>query len=239
MTKIKKRYGKHGGYLPHCVDRDIKRRIKKEEVNNPEYYIRVDDEYFIMNEAIAMDTYKHIGLGAFGFLLLYLIVAPLKNLDISFFFSFFLFLVGCLHIIYYYTHPKKELILDRMHGNITFPNYFYGKPFTMPFKDCLAAWSMKNAGSAPTTPRLSLLHPNGYTSTDVMGVDILEDWCFMVWYMDKNRPLPPGTAFDEYRQQDFERRKAAGFPEPLFPGDFHTPERTPTQHKERKLIGGW
>ncbi|WP_282132299.1 hypothetical protein [Cellulophaga baltica] len=45
--KIKKRYGKHGGYLPHCVDRDITRRIKKEEANNPEYYIRVDDQFFI------------------------------------------------------------------------------------------------------------------------------------------------------------------------------------------------
>ncbi|MEL0650792.1 hypothetical protein V6246_05115 [Algibacter sp. TI.3.09] len=237
--KIKKRYGKHGGYLPHCVDRDVKRRIKKEEVNNPEYYIRVDNEFFIMNEAIAMDTYKHIGFLFYGALLLTIIVRLSHNKDVSLLFTSLLFIIGCLHIIYYYTHPKKELILDRMNGNITFPNYFYGKPFTMPFKDCLAAWSMKNVGVAPTTPRLSLLHPNGYTSTDVMGGDVLEDWSFMVWYMDKNRPLPPGTAFDEYRLQDFERRKAEGFPKPLYPGSFATPERTSSQHKERKIIGGW
>ncbi|QXP59319.1 hypothetical protein [Olleya sp. HaHaR_3_96] len=237
--KIKKRYGKHGGYLPHCVDRAVKRHIKKEEVNDPEYYIRVDDKYFIKNEAIASDSFKYAGFGAFGFLLLALIVATLKNESINYFFVSLFFLVGCLSIIYYYTHQKKELILDRMSGNITFPNYFYGKAFTIPFKDCLAAWSMKNVGSAPTPPSLSLLHPNGYTSTDVMGGDVLEDWTFMVWYMDKNRPLPPGTAFDEYRLQDFERRKAEGFPKPLYPGSFATPERTPSQHKERKIIGGW
>ena len=65
MTKIKKRYGKYGGYLPHCVDRDIKRRIKKEEVNDPKYYIQVDDKYFIKNEALAVEMYKYFGLGAF------------------------------------------------------------------------------------------------------------------------------------------------------------------------------
>lgn len=26
-----------------------------------------------------------------------------------------------------------------------------------------------------------------------------ESWSCYVWYMDKNRPLPPGTAFDEFR----------------------------------------
>ncbi|ADV48971.1 hypothetical protein Celal_1662 [Cellulophaga algicola DSM 14237] len=237
--KIKKRYGKYGGYLPHCVDRDIIRRIKKEEANNPEYYIRVDDKFFILNEALITDSYKHIGFFIYGISLLYIIGRFSINKEISFGFSFLLILAGSLSILYYYKHPKKELILDRMNGMITFPNYFYFKPFTMPFEDCLVAWSVKNSGASPTAPRLSLLHPNGFTSTDVMGADILEDWCFMNWYMDKNRPLPPGTAFDEYRLQDFERRKAEGFPKPLFPGSFHTPERTPSQHRQRKEIGGW
>ncbi|WP_158975204.1 hypothetical protein [Cellulophaga sp. L1A9] len=237
--KIKKRYGKYGGYLPHCVDRDIIRRIKKEEANNPEYYIRVDDKFFILNEALITDSYKHIGFFIYGLLLFITILRLGAGKEINFFLSFIFFLIGSLSIFYYHNHPKKELILDRMNGMITFPNYFYFKPFTMPFEDCLVAWSVKNSGVSPTAPRLSLLHPNGFTSTDVMGADILEDWCFMNWYMDKNRPLPPGTAFDEYRLQDFERRKAEGFPKPLIPGTFHTPERTPSQHRQRKEIGGW
>ncbi len=57
--------------------------------------------------------------------------------------------------------------------------------------------------------------------------------------MDKNRPLPPGSAFDSYRQMDYERRKAAGFPYPLFPSEIPTPESTPEQQEERERIGGW
>ncbi|WP_199271504.1 hypothetical protein [Cellulophaga sp. L1A9] len=57
--------------------------------------------------------------------------------------------------------------------------------------------------------------------------------------MDKNRPLPPGDAFDEYRLQDFERRKAEGFPRPGYPSTIPTPEATPEQQAEREKIGGW
>lgn len=57
----------------------------------------------------------------------------------------------------------------------------------------------------------------------------------MVWYMDKNRPLPPGTDFDAYREKDFERRKAEGFPPPLYYSTgILTPEATPAQQLERE-----
>ncbi|MDH7446814.1 hypothetical protein [Aquimarina sp. 2201CG14-23] len=67
----------------------------------------------------------------------------------------------------------------------------------------------------------------------------LNDWNFIFSYMDKNRPLPSGDAFDEYRQQDYERRKAEGFPKPLYPSSIKTPEATKEQQKERLEIGGW
>ena len=243
MTKIKKRYGKWGGYLPHCVDRNVPSRITIEEVKEPkyQYYLQVNDKFFRLNLALASDTYRTMGFMTYG-VLLFLIIGRLSiGEEISYFGSFVFFLLGSLFMLYYYKHPKKELVLDRIAGEITFPNYFYGKPFKMPFKDCLVAWSVKNAGVVPSGPSLSLFHPNGFTSTDIniSGIDVLEDWCFMVWYMDKNRPLPPGSAFDQYRQQDFERRKAEGFPKPLFPGSFPTPEFTKKQQAERKRVGGW
>ena len=40
--------------------------------------------------------------------------------------------------------------------------------------------------------------------------------------------------FDPYRQQDFERKKAAGFPPPLYKSTFPTPEATPQQQAERE-----
>ena len=62
---------------------------------------------------------------------------------------------------------------------------------------------------------------------------------FFFWYMDKNRPLPPDKSFDAHRQADFERRKAEGFPRPLYPSDVPTPEYTEEQQRERERIGGW
>ena len=47
--------------------------------------------------------------------------------------------------------------------------------------------------------------------------------------MDKNRPLPPGEAFDPYRKKDFQRRKAEGFPPPLYPSYIDTPEDSESQ----------
>lgn len=41
--------------------------------------------------------------------------------------------------------------------------------------------------------------------------------------MDKNRPLPPHTDFEEYRGQYFIRRKKARFPKPMFLAYFDTP----------------
>ena len=61
-------------------------------------------------------------------------------------------------------------------------------------------------------------------------------WSFTVWYMDKNRPLPPGTAFDAYREKDFERRKAEGFPKPLYKSTIPTPEATPEQQLVREAF---
>ena len=56
----------------------------------------------------------------------------------------------------------------------------------------------------------------------------------------KNRPLPPGEAFDPYRKKDFQRRKAEGFPPPLYPSYIDTPEDSESQkelsqlHREEK-----
>ena len=69
--------------------------------------------------------------------------------------------------------------------------------------------------------------------------DIYAFWDFVVWYMDKNRPLPPGTAFDPYREADFQRRKAEEFPKPLYKSYIPTPEATRRQQLERERIGKW
>jgi len=59
--------------------------------------------------------------------------------------------------------------------------------------------------------------------------DNYDSMTLLTWYMDRNRPLPPCDYFKPYRQQDFERRKAEGFPPPLYPAFFSTPEDTKEQ----------
>lgn len=45
--------------------------------------------------------------------------------------------------------------------------------------------------------------------------ELFETHSFLQWYMDKNRPLPPGKVFDEYRLRDYETRKSRGLNKPL------------------------
>ncbi|WP_417786018.1 hypothetical protein [Tenacibaculum sp.] len=253
MAKIKKRYGKWGGYLEKLIYEKPKRTIEKENVVIEkeyytkeyrskelvkDYYTRADNEFFIMPSA-PDNIYMYIGIALMILISLFILLRELKGVAHNILFYIFFYCLGAFFIAYYYTRPKKSLVLDRLEGLITVPNTLYFKAHTMPFQDALAAWSVKNSGVLPISPRLSLFHPNGFTSRDVMGLYVIEDWSFIVWFMDKNRPLPPGSAFDEYRQADFERRKAAGFPMPLFPSHFDTPEATPEQQAERKRIGGW
>ncbi|WP_158250522.1 hypothetical protein [Aquimarina sp. I32.4] len=40
--------------------------------------------------------------------------------------------------------------------------------------------------------------------------------------MDQNRPLPPGIAFDPYREKDLKCRNAEENPPPLYPSDINT-----------------
>ena len=72
---------------------------------------------------------------------------------------------------------------------------------------------------------LALLHQNKLTAySAILESTPLQSWSFIVWYMDKNRPLPPGKVFDPYRQKDYERRKKEGFPKPLYQSWIATPE---------------
>ena len=129
------------------------------------------------------------------------------------FFLILYFLIGILYIVYHYTHPPKKIILDRLNGIITFPGVFYGKPITMPFDKVLAALKL-NGKNGPVS--LGFYH-HKILATDIhIDYRPISSWSFIVWYMDKNRPLPPGKVFDPYRKRDYERRKAEGFLEPLY-----------------------
>ena len=144
----------------------------------------------------------------------------------------------CLYPVVIALDPtKKKIILDRKNGEITFPERFpvscVGYFITIPFSDVKLGIRFRGTAHYNIGLRLAILYPNGQNRTVIEG-NATDAFAFFVWYMDKNRPLPPGELFDRYRQKDFERRKAEGFPPPLYPSSIPTPEATPEQQKERE-----
>ena len=83
----------------------------------------------------------------------------------------------------------------------------------MPFDKVSAALKFNGIGAGESL---------GFSHHKILATDIdldytpIKSWSFIVWYMDKNRPLPPGKVFDPYRKRDYERRKAEGVLEPLY-----------------------
>ena len=133
-----------------------------------------------------------------------------------------------LCLAYLYTKPHKECIFNREDGLVTFPGFLWDKNITMPIEKLIFRISGPG-GTGGSAFKLQIQRPDRFKTKyfSSLGNNCYQDLSFVLWYMDKNRPLPPGDAFDEYRDQDFERRKAAGFPKPMFPSTFETPEATP------------
>ncbi|CAA0170836.1 hypothetical protein [Tenacibaculum maritimum] len=149
-------------------------------------------------------------------------------------------LPGVLTIIYGFVAPIKYLVYDRMNGIITVTRAFRSS-VAIPFSSGYGLKGYSNTSPGVISAQLNFV--SSKKKPRVGGIIthnlVEENWSFMVWYMDKNRPLPPGSAFDAYREQDYQRRKAAGFPRPLYPSVIETPEATKEQQAERKRIGGW
>ena len=145
-------------------------------------------------------------------------------------------LLSILHITYYITMPKnKEHIMDRKKGRITFPSSFWDPNITMSF-DKLKFFKPGGGTNAIAAPGIKIVNTKKFRAPFTFSLNTsngTDDMTLLTWYMDRNRPLPPVERFESYRQQDFERRKAEGFPPPLYPAFFVTPEDTPEQQAER------
>ena len=135
--------------------------------------------------------------------------------------------------------PYKELILNREEGTISMPRAFKKENVVISFEEGDGIVKFTAGGGAAPDVYLVFLHKNRKKGGHLSHSDIYAFWDFVVWYMDKNRPLPPGTAFDPYREADFQRRKAEEFPKPLYKSYIPTPEATRSQQLERERIGKW
>ena len=141
--------------------------------------------------------------------------------------------------IYFFTLPDKKIIFDRLNGTVTYPVKGHNADFVrLPFEK-LKAYSYSYADEYDHGVRLIIKNPvdkrGSATVSWILDNDkAFELWSYYVWYMDKNRPLPPGEMLDTYREKDFGRRKKEGFPKPIYVSLIPTPEATPEQLKERQ-----
>ena len=197
-------------YFPHII---LERPRGKNEMCKENGITRADDQFYIVDKSLYTGKmYMYIGVVFLVFTSFGAFSRDAFEIP-GVFFLILYFLIGILLIVYHYTHPPKKIILDRLNGIITFPGVFYGKPITMPFDKVSAALKFNGIGAG-----VSL----GFSHHKILATDIdldytpIKSWSFNVWYIVKNRPLPPGIVYDHDRQKDYERRKAEGFPEPLY-----------------------
>ncbi len=233
--KLKKYY--------HRVKKIIhsKPKIYKKTKYSKKDYKLIDDD-FIVTRTGSMATPVTGGGVSLMFVLGLLLIPTSKPLsEAGWFIVILCSILTVFFIIYGISMPKKEHILNRRDGLITMTGFLWQPNITMDFNKAEFAYST-GGENAVGGFMLQVIRPNKWQTFDlftVFGGDCYEDMSFIVWYMDRNRPLPPEEAFDEFRQADYERRKAAGFPKPLYRSNIATPEATKEQRAERKRIGGW
>ena len=140
---------------------------------------------------------------------------------------------------YAFIAPYEELILNREEGTISLHKPYKKDNIIIPFEEGDGFLDLTGPSIGPYYILKFSFKDKPFEGGTLAELYLEEFWEFVVWYMDKNRPLPPGTAFDPYREADFQRRKAEGFPKPLYKSYIPTPEATRRQQLERERIGKW
>ena len=125
------------------------------------------------------------------------------------------FLISIFLILYYYKIGTPKIIFNRENGTVTFPEGFKKRPKTYNFDDTVF---YVGYGTAQLGARhLGIRVRGGKKGYIVASMTAENAGAFYTWYMDKNRPLPPGDRFDGYRKEDAKRLRDLGYPEPLYP----------------------
>ncbi|CAA0162745.1 hypothetical protein [Tenacibaculum maritimum] len=223
---------------PTVYDKDFTVYEKNGELSD-----HADDKVFFRSFAFLLTSNLYWGIG--GIVVGVWLIASTENnqqriLPI-------LLILGGLFWMFYGLYANKNykiFELNRLTGMVTYPDSYFRKPLKGRFKELHAVITVTGGVDDYVDSEylkfVNTFNPRRFTLLYTFyGSEPYKDWSFYVWYMDKNRPLPPGEIFDAYRERDFERRKKLGFPKPLYGSNIPTPEATPAQQAERERIGGW
>lgn len=182
-------YDDHGVYLYNKI---LEEDGKEEAISHVLFSIRVDN--FMGASPIGTIIFC-LGLFAFAFWLLFYFVRMFSN-------------------ILTFNRDLGTVTLQRL----SVRKFFRYKTYTANFHDYnsfrfrVISTTFKHGHSLS----LAMVFAQDNYQYDALQ-DIDKYVTFYTHYMDRNRPLPEGKIFDPYREADFERRKAEGFPKPLYP----------------------
>ncbi len=222
--------------------------------NNKNYYVTLNE-----NEIKLKKFSRKLGFRTSIYIYISLIIAltivlPYLTFDDfmqdDYYYVYLLLALPCLLLlitnsIQYFKSPDNiNIIFDRKNGLLTMPKKNEWKQFTIPFQHLRAIIKFEVTGTQSLYFLNEIVPPKPWRELYLLmdmyifgsNASKLYSWSFYVWYMDRNRPLPPGSAFDKFRQADFERRKAEGFPPPLFNSIEPTLEFTPQQQLVREAF---
>ena len=209
-------------------------KVEQEKSN----FVHVTDNY--LTRALSPKTGPRIGGGIALVIIIYFSFVFYMGGDWDIM-ATIIYIICCFFVVfytaYYFTMPEKEQIINRREGTITFTGFMWADNITMDFDNVRITQGGGMTGTSPTSYWLAVERPDRFGTRapfNMGGAALYGDLSFLTWYMDKNRPLPPGSAFDPYRKRDFERRKAEGFPPPKYASFVPTPEATPAQQAERE-----
>lgn len=211
-------------------------------------YDFIDDNFFVMDFSSSKKEYLYWGGGfALTYLLLIVYFAFRMNwnfsdelLYLSLSFAAILLLPSIWSFSLAFSLPKeKKMIFDRMRGLVQLPGAFWDEPQLVRFDEMHVNKAIRSraGGVELVIARFRNWYDNwaGPLYITFPYGTLFQSWSFFVWYMDKNRPLPPSEALDPYRQRDYERRKKEGFPPPLFPSNISTPEHNTEEFQQMIL----
>ena len=120
--------------------------------------------------------------------------------------------------------PPTDFKFNRKRGVVTYRN-FIGLKRNKPFNKVYLEFDLADRFGHLHQLRLHAGALQHKTICEFDNRNIEEDifahqlGSLIIWFMDKNRPLPPGNAFDAYRIEDYICRWRKGFPKPLYPTD--------------------
>ncbi|MDE5420567.1 hypothetical protein L3049_21455 [Labilibaculum sp. DW002] len=224
-------------YPEFCISQLPGPGIVTNEKVTPGYINYIDENYIVLDDS---DSKKMDLYWAWGWIGAHLLVCSVLLFGMKLNSDFLVMVLLTAGITYppaiwffikaYYMNRERKLIFDRQKGLVQVPGSFWNSSQLIRFNELHVVLALKTRFQGGVY--LQLFKNKSFADKYLEGgimlpfifAKALQSWSYWVWYMDKNRPLPPGDALDPYRERDYERRKAEGFPAPLHTSYINTPE---------------